>query len=42
MVEEVFENLLLLENPGYNAGVNLTPSLSLLSEKPMCVRELIA
>lgn len=35
MVEEVYENLVLLEDPGYYAGADLRPSLQLLSEKPM-------
>ena len=39
MVEEVYENLVLLEDPGYYAGADLTPSLQLLSEKPMGLEE---
>ena len=39
MVEEVYENLILLEDPGYYAGADLTPSLQLVSEKPMGLEE---
>ncbi|KAJ5563978.1 hypothetical protein N7513_000220 [Penicillium frequentans] len=39
MAEEVYENLMLLEDPGYYAGADLTPSLDLLSEKPVGLTE---
>ncbi|KAJ5280056.1 hypothetical protein N7478_005428 [Penicillium angulare] len=39
MAEEVYENLMLLEDPGYYAGADLTPSLNLLSERPMGLEE---
>ncbi|KAJ5767232.1 uncharacterized protein N7511_004848 [Penicillium nucicola] len=35
MAEEIFENLILLEDPGYYAGASLASSLSLLSDKPV-------
>lgn len=41
MVHEIYENLILLEGPGYYAGADLTRSLELLSEKPVTVREFI-
>ncbi|KAJ5622912.1 hypothetical protein N7490_011517 [Penicillium lividum] len=39
MAEEIYENLMLLEDPGYYAGADLTSSLSLLSEKPVELTE---
>ncbi|OOQ89088.1 putative NmrA family transcriptional regulator [Penicillium brasilianum] len=39
MVEEIYENLVLLEDPGYYAGADLTSSLELLSEKPVSLKE---
>jgi hypothetical protein len=39
MVDEIYENLVLLEGPGYYAGADLTGSLQLLSEKPVTMRE---
>lgn len=39
MVDEIYENLVLLEGPGYYAGADLTRSLQLLSEKPVTVKE---
>lgn len=39
MVEEIYENLVLLEGPGYYAGADLTSSLELLSEKPVSLKE---
>jgi hypothetical protein len=41
MVDEVYQNLVLLEGPGYYAGADLTESLQLLSEKPVTMREFI-
>ncbi|KAJ5768915.1 hypothetical protein N7520_003474 [Penicillium odoratum] len=39
MAEEIYENLMLLEDPGYYAGAVLTSSLNLLSEKPVGLTE---
>ncbi|KAJ5107712.1 hypothetical protein N7456_004387 [Penicillium angulare] len=39
MAEEVYENLMLLEDPGYYAGADINPSLNLLSESPMGLQE---
>ncbi|KAJ5667401.1 hypothetical protein N7507_003265 [Penicillium longicatenatum] len=39
MKEEIYENLMLLEDPGYYAGADLTSSLNLLSEKPVGLTE---
>jgi len=39
MAEEIYENLVLLEDPGYYAGADLASSLSLLSEKPVGLTE---
>lgn len=39
MAEEVYENLMLLEDPGYYAGADLAPSLHLLSQKPVGLYE---
>ncbi|KAJ5936832.1 hypothetical protein N7466_003282 [Penicillium verhagenii] len=42
MREEVYENLMLLEGPGYYAGAELTSSLSLLSQKPVGLTDFFA
>jgi hypothetical protein len=39
MVDEIYENLILLEGPGYYAGSDLTGSLELLSEKPVSLKD---
>ncbi|KAJ5248921.1 hypothetical protein N7468_000372 [Penicillium chermesinum] len=39
LVLEVYENLLLLEEEGYYAGADLSPSLNALSEKPVTLKE---
>lgn len=40
--QELLENHLLLENPGYYAGANLEESLSLLQQKPVTWKEFVA
>ncbi|KAJ5936029.1 hypothetical protein N7454_005327 [Penicillium verhagenii] len=42
MRQEVYENLMLLEGPGYYAGADLNSSLSLLSQKPIGLAEFFA
>lgn len=42
MAEEIYENLMLLEDPGYYAGADLASSLSLLSQKPVGLTEFFA
>lgn len=37
--DEMTENMLLLEKPGYYDGADLAPSLALLDEKPTSWRE---
>lgn len=34
IAQEMLENMLLLEEPGYYRGADLSPSLALLDEKP--------
>lgn len=40
--QELLENMLLLENPGYFAGADLAESLALLDEKPTTWKEFVA
>lgn len=42
MAEEVLENMLLLDDPGYFNGEPLERSLALLDEKPTTWREYVA
>ncbi|KAJ6088374.1 hypothetical protein N7486_009635 [Penicillium sp. IBT 16267x] len=39
MTEEIYENMMLLEDPGYYAGADLTSSLNLLAEEPVGLTE---
>lgn len=41
VAEELYENHLLLEGPGYYAGASLDESLALLDEKPTTWKEFI-
>ena len=40
--EEMLQSYLLLEDPGYYAGINLDESLALLDEKPTTWRKFVA
>ncbi|KAL2843688.1 hypothetical protein BJY01DRAFT_264159 [Aspergillus pseudoustus] len=42
VAQEMLENILLLEDPGYFAGESLEPSLALLDEKPVQWKEFVA
>ncbi|KAL7940441.1 hypothetical protein V8C42DRAFT_362674 [Trichoderma barbatum] len=42
VAQEVLENMLLLQDPGYYGGNDLAESLALLSEKPRSWREFVA
>lgn len=42
MAEELLENMLLLEDPGYYGGESLAPSLALLDEKPTSWKDFVA
>ena len=39
--QELLENFLLLQSPGYYAGADLSESLSLLDEKPVSWKEFV-
>lgn len=39
LVLEVYENLVLLEDEGYYAGADLTPSLDALLERPVSLKD---
>lgn len=39
--QEMLENMLLLESPGYYAGADLKESVGLLSEKPSTWKEFV-
>ena len=41
VAQELLENMLLLEGPGYYGGADLTRSLSLLDEKPTTWKEFV-
>lgn len=41
VAQEMLENILLLEEPGYYAGADLSESLSLLDEKPTTWKEFV-
>ncbi|KAH8810906.1 hypothetical protein F5884DRAFT_875853 [Xylogone sp. PMI_703] len=42
VAQELLENMLLLEDPGYYAGADLTESLKLVEEKPTTWKEFVA
>lgn len=42
VAQELLENMLLLEDPGYYAKADLTESLGLLGEKPTSWKEYVA
>lgn len=42
IAQELLENMLLLEEPGYYAGADLAESLALLDEKPTTWRDFLA
>ncbi|KAF4126166.1 Nucleoside-diphosphate-sugar epimerase [Geosmithia morbida] len=42
IAQEMLENMLLLEDPGYYAGADLAPSLALLDQKPTTWKEFVA
>ena len=41
MAEEMYENMMLLVDPGYYGGQSLGPSLALLDERPTGWREFV-
>lgn len=41
VAQEMLENMLLLEDPGYYGGADLTESLSMLDEKPTTWKEFV-
>lgn len=41
IAQELTENMLLLEDPGYYAGADLSESLAILSEKPKTWKEFV-
>lgn len=42
VAQEMLENMLLLEDPGYYGGADLSESLALLEEKPTTWRDFVA